>query len=217
MKKTSIAAMIALASVGVHAQTAAPTYQTSFDCSKAVSYSEHAICEDADLAARDLAYWGEFQSARKAVADKKAFHDHAIAAFKERQKCTDTMCVVSWFDENENYIRSLSEDHGVASDAAERKRADDLTALAKKMDSEWQIYTRVGGCQTLSVFEIKAGITPDATTPEQFSAKHWHNAPIQYGHGGEAAEIKTDEGTLFLAHGSKVCNEMAATIQAGGN
>lgn len=228
MKKTILAALIAMASIGAHAQAASDatqgspaspvTYKTSFDCKKASSYSEHTICEDADLAARDSAYWGAFQSARKASADKKAFHDHAVAAFKERQKCDDTACIVSWFDDNEKYIRSLTEAQGVAIDDAASQKRGILTATAKQMDSEWQIYAPARReCETLHVFMMHAGGNPAGIdTPEQFAAYYGHGATVKYGHGGDAAEIDGGDVKFMLAHGTDACNEMAKAIRSDG-
>ncbi|MFM0451662.1 hypothetical protein PQR21_14845 [Paraburkholderia nemoris] len=105
MKQFIIAAALAIASVGAHAQA---TYKTSFDCSKASTYSEHAMCEDKELADADLAYWKKFQAARNAATDKPAFHTHAITAFKYRQQCADRECIVNWFKDQNAYIASLS-------------------------------------------------------------------------------------------------------------
>lgn len=105
MTKIIITAIIALASIGAHAQV---TYKTSFDCAKASTYSEHAMCEDKALADADLAYWKVFQAARNAATDKQAFHNHAITAFKYRQQCADRECIVNWFKDQNAYIASLN-------------------------------------------------------------------------------------------------------------
>jgi hypothetical protein len=108
-----------------------------------------------------------------------------------------------------------------ASDAAS-KRAADMVATAKQMDSEWQIYSPARReCETLTVFFGRiTGRDMGIRTPEQFAAYYRNGdgsgTTIHYGHGGEAAEIDGGDVKYMLAHGTDACNEMAKAIQGDG-
>lgn len=92
------ATAFALSATSAHAQSAAPTYPTSFDCSKAKSDSEHLICENEDLAEKDLRLADLIKKARTAAVDQAAFRQWARNELKDRQKCHDTKCVSDWYD-----------------------------------------------------------------------------------------------------------------------
>lgn len=104
-----------------------------------------------------------------------------------------------------------------ASDAASQ-RAADMVAVAKQMDSEWQIYAPARReCETLTVFFGRiTGRDMGIRTPEQFAAYYGNGVTVHYGHGGEAAEIDDGAGKYMLAHGTDACNEMAKAIQGDG-
>lgn len=93
-----IAAAFAFSATSVHAQSAAPTFPTSFDCSKAKSDSEHLICENGDLAAKDVRLAGLIKKARTVAVDQAAFREWARNELKDRQKCHDAKCVSDWYD-----------------------------------------------------------------------------------------------------------------------
>ncbi|MEX3924490.1 lysozyme inhibitor LprI family protein [Paraburkholderia sp. BR10936] len=93
-----IAAAFPFTATNAHAQPATPTFPTSFDCSKAKSDSEHLICENSDLAAKDVRLAGLIKKARTVAADQAAFKEWARNALKDRQKCHDAKCVSDWYD-----------------------------------------------------------------------------------------------------------------------
>ncbi|MFC0572400.1 hypothetical protein [Paraburkholderia solisilvae] len=98
MKKTVLAVALAMTTASAHAQSAAQTYPTSFDCSKAKSDSEHLICENEDLAAKDVRLADLIKKARTVAADQPAFKEWARNELKDRQKCHDAKCVSDWYD-----------------------------------------------------------------------------------------------------------------------
>ena len=90
------------------------------------------------------------------------------------------------------------------------KKADKLTALAKQMDGEWQIYSPTRhSCETLHLYMGKIQNGPIGIyTPEQFAAFYGDGATVKYGHGGDAAEVDVPGDVFMLAHGTDACNEM---------
>lgn len=160
MKKTLFAALLALAyaSSTAYAQRTDATYTTSFDCTKASNYAEHEICNDKELADTDLAYWKQFQAARNASADKQTFHNHAITAFKYRQKCPDRECIVTWFKEQKKYLASLD----VPSEAT--KTASAATTAVDDSGDDWMAYdTGLHACVRI---QEKLGVS----NPDQYAA-----------------------------------------------
>ncbi|MFM0261549.1 SPOR domain-containing protein [Paraburkholderia sediminicola] len=108
-----------------------------------------------------------------------------------------------------------------ASDAASQ-RAADMVAVAKQMDSEWQIYSPARrDCETLTVFFGRiTGRDMGIRTPEQFAAYYGNGVTVHYGaygQGVKAAEIDDGAGKYMLAHGTEACNEIAAVIQSEGS
>ena len=98
-------------------------------------------------------------------------------------------------------------------------KAVDMVAVAKQMDSEWQIYVPARSeCETLTVFFGRiVGHDMGIRTPEQFAAYYGNGATVHYGaygQGGKAAEIDEGAGKYMLAHGTEACNEIAAVIQS---
>jgi hypothetical protein len=101
---------------------------------------------------------------------------------------------------------------------AASKPAIDFVALAKKMDSEWQIYdTRERRCVVLDVFMGKVGGDINVKTPEQFAAAYGNDAVVHYVDGGEAATVDASDVTFMLAHGTQTCNEIADAQHARGH
>ena len=85
-----------------------PTYETSFDCTKAKSVPESLICHDPILARRDLDLANLFKRARSAAQDKSAFRDQARYQWNVRERtCTDVACLMSWFEEQEAILNDI--------------------------------------------------------------------------------------------------------------
>ncbi|NPT44366.1 hypothetical protein GNZ12_24250 [Paraburkholderia sp. 1N] len=199
MKKIIATAIIALASIGAHAQV---TYKTSFDCAKASTYSEHAMCEDKELADADLAYWKVFQAARNAATDKQAFHNHAITALKYRQQCADRECIVNWFKDQNAYIASLS------APAREPAASPAATQVAKAAQTapagDWFAYDN-GRRACVNIGE----------TPDEFAA-----AISRQGRPGTVAKYENGMAMIYipalgdrqpvtlLANGEKGCTKL---------
>ena len=223
MTKIIITAIIALASIGAHAQV---TYKTSFDCAKASTYSEHAMCEDKALADADLAYWKVFQAARNAATDKQAFHNHAITAFKYRQQCADRECIVNWFKDQNAYIASLDPTAVQQSKPESQPVAEDLSTVAKKMDAAWQIYdVRERRCMVIPVFMYKTlGREVDIDTPEAFASAYGNGVSVKYRPDHQAAVVDNqdlpsdaNQTFFFFAHGTDECNRLAEVMHKDGH
>jgi uncharacterized protein len=111
IKNTLLAVALAVAAASAHSQSAAPTYPTSFDCSRAKSDSEHLICENGDLAAKDVRLADLIKKARTVAVDPAAFKEWARNELKDRQKCHDAKCVSDWYDDQfAEYEDELSSD-----------------------------------------------------------------------------------------------------------
>ena len=208
MTKIIITAIIALASIGAHAQV---TYKTSFDCAKASTYSERAMCEDKALADADLAYWKVFQAARNAATDKQAFHNHAITAFKYRQQCADRECIVTWFKEQNAYIASLN------AQATEHLAAPTPAPVEKAVqvepDGDWFAYDN-GRRACVNIGE----------TPDEFAA-----ALSRQGRPGTVAKYENGMAMIYvpalgdrqpvtmLANGEKGCTKLMQMANMMGN
>ena len=73
-----------------------PGASPSFDCRKASSYAERAICANPALSREDNALDGLYRRALSGP-DAVAARDLARARLRERQACTDLPCVRSWY------------------------------------------------------------------------------------------------------------------------
>ena len=120
------------------ASDAAPaTYTTSFDCSKAKSDSEHLICEDSELAARDVHLAEVVKSAKAAATDRAAFKDHLRQAWNQREReCHDKECVSKWYDDQIDALQAATHPVGDATADVTGERAADNPALTHmKLDN----------------------------------------------------------------------------------
>lgn len=77
MKKSHVVSFLAASIFSLTARAAAPTYPTSFDCSMAKSDSEQLICENEDLAAKDVRLAELIKKARTVAVDQVAFKEWA--------------------------------------------------------------------------------------------------------------------------------------------
>lgn len=86
------------------AQTPAPpstdgsaTYRTSYDCAKAATWSEMAICHNQDLAEDDVRYHDLYRKAEATdlTGEVKA---RGVAALKLRAVCGSVDCLKAWYD-----------------------------------------------------------------------------------------------------------------------
>ena len=59
----------------------------SFDCSKARTFQEKAICSNPDLSQQDENLYAIYKKARKAQANGTEFKKTAKALYKERNRC----------------------------------------------------------------------------------------------------------------------------------
>jgi len=73
-------------------------HATSFDCAKARSFSEHAACDEPDLAALDDTLANAYARAYKMAPDQRAIAADRDAQWRWRQiHCIDNACVLSWY------------------------------------------------------------------------------------------------------------------------
>lgn len=88
----------------------APTFPTSFDCSKAHSDAERLICGDAELAAADVELAAVYARAKAAVSDQTAFHGRTRAQWNYReQTCHDRECLVRWYADQKIALNEMAE------------------------------------------------------------------------------------------------------------
>jgi uncharacterized protein len=99
------------ASAPVEASDATPaTYTTSFDCSKAKSDSEHLICENADLAEKDVQLAEVVKQASAHATDQAAFKDGLRQAWNQREReCHDKDCVSRWYDDQLSALKPVAQ------------------------------------------------------------------------------------------------------------
>lgn len=101
---------------GAPADVGAPTiYETSFDCSKARSISEHLICQDAELAALDRSTSATFSQAKAVASDQKAFAQMIRRNWNWRNKnCVDKTCLVNWYTDEQKQLNDVISGAGQA-------------------------------------------------------------------------------------------------------
>ncbi|MFT4503168.1 DUF4236 domain-containing protein [Caballeronia sp. 15711] len=87
----------------------APTFPTSFDCSKAHSDAEHLICGDAALAAADVELAAVYAKAKAAVSDETAFRARTRAQWNYReQTCHDRECLTRWYTDQNTALNEIA-------------------------------------------------------------------------------------------------------------
>ncbi|MBU9192994.1 hypothetical protein KTD33_00415 [Burkholderia gladioli] len=92
------------------ASTGSGAFAPSFDCSKARSDSEHLICADAELSARDVELASLFARARAAVADKTAFRERTRQQWNYRESaCHDRQCLMRWYDAQRTALSQIAQ------------------------------------------------------------------------------------------------------------
>lgn len=84
------------------------SFAASFDCSKAKSFSEKAICTNPDLSAMDDNLLGLYKSAKNNATDAKAFKDMTRAMWNQREACATEECVRTWYSNAETVYTKLS-------------------------------------------------------------------------------------------------------------
>lgn len=121
----------------VDASDATPaTYTTSFDCGKAKSDSEHLVCENEDLAEKDVQLANLVAKARDSATDQDEFRDGLRRAWNKRQQCHDKECVSSWYDDQIDAFQAATHPVGdTVSDAANERAADNPALTHMKLDN----------------------------------------------------------------------------------
>ena len=121
----------------VDASDATPaTYTTSFDCGKAKSDSEHLVCENEDLAEKDVQLANLVAKARDSATDQDKFRDGLRQAWNKRQQCHDKECVSSWYDDQIDAFQAGTHPVGdTVADAASERAADNLALTHMKLDN----------------------------------------------------------------------------------
>jgi TonB family protein len=114
------------------AAATAPTLTTSFDCSKARSDAEHAICTDPELAAADVELAAIYAKAKSAASDQAAFREHVRQQWNDREKkCHDRDCLVRWYASQKEWFSGiLNSTGGSGSDSQTQTSSNDATAFA---------------------------------------------------------------------------------------
>jgi uncharacterized protein len=101
---------------------------TSFDCAKARSFSEHAACDDPDLAALDDTLADAYSKAYRIAPDQRALAADRDAQWHWRQMhCHDNACVSAWYRRR---IGELEADSVPGSSHARTNAREALPALA---------------------------------------------------------------------------------------
>ncbi len=110
MKTLAYAA--ALATFGALCVTLPSSSQAaSFDCSKAGSANEKAICGDAELSALDDKLGRAFRRARQAATDRRSFRAESDLQWRWReQNCHDRACLLDWYHRRQAELEALAPD-----------------------------------------------------------------------------------------------------------
>ncbi|WP_447885256.1 lysozyme inhibitor LprI family protein [Serratia fonticola] len=93
MKITNLS-ILSLIIIGFSYQTSA----ASFDCTKAKSFAEKTICNDAKLSKDDDELKYAYGKAKASVQDRRAFAEITKTLWNSRERCSDYACVKSWYD-----------------------------------------------------------------------------------------------------------------------
>lgn len=91
----------------------------SFDCTKARTYQEKAICFNPDLSQQDENLYAIYKKAREAQANSPEFKKTAKALYKERNRCKTEECLRDWMIKASDTYRKLAgEDSSVTLEQA---------------------------------------------------------------------------------------------------
>ncbi|QSN63448.1 MULTISPECIES: hypothetical protein [unclassified Caballeronia] len=86
------------------------TYQTSFDCKKALSTPEYLVCHDAELASADLLLAQLVQQVRSIVTDQAALTERLRKQWNYRQqRCLDKPCLAAWYAYERDILIKVAE------------------------------------------------------------------------------------------------------------
>lgn len=103
------AGFVADGSTSQPAQATAPSFATSFDCTKAHSDAEHLICGDAELAADDVELAALYAKAKVAATDQTTFRERTRAEWNYReQTCHDKQCLVRWYADQKVSLSAIA-------------------------------------------------------------------------------------------------------------
>ena len=80
----------------------------SFDCSKARTFQEKAICSNSDLSQQDENLYAIYKKARKAQANGTEFKKTAKALYKERNRCVTEECLRDWMVKASDTYKKLA-------------------------------------------------------------------------------------------------------------
>lgn len=85
----------------------------SFDCTKAASLSEIAICSDNELSKLDDELAGIYRKAKSAAKDHNLFRQQTQAAWKWREEnCRNKKCLLDWYAQRRLALLKISEASG---------------------------------------------------------------------------------------------------------
>lgn len=102
--------ILLLSSTSVLGVLQLPTaHAASFDCSRAGSANEKAICRDAELSALDDQLGRAYRRARQAATDVRAFRSASDAQWRWREdKCHDRDCLLAWYQRRQGELEALA-------------------------------------------------------------------------------------------------------------
>jgi uncharacterized protein len=82
----------------------------SFDCSKAASQTEIAICSDPELSKLDDELSVIYQRAKAKAADQNAFKEQTRAAWQWREaNCRSKACLLDWYAQRKTVLLKLAD------------------------------------------------------------------------------------------------------------
>lgn len=128
----------------------------SFDCGKAASRNEKAICGDPQLSALDDALGQAFRQARNLALDKRAFRAASDAQWRWReQHCSDRACLLDWYRRRQAELTAAAGQADISDQGSVAVPARPAPALRLGLDARqinglapagsmpWPHYTRV--------------------------------------------------------------------------
>lgn len=128
-KKVSRLAVLFGVGLGVVAATASAA--PSFDCSKASTKVEKMICDDSQLADADAKLSDAYSAALKAATDKVEVKHKQIAWVKQRNACSDVVCVQQAYDQRLEELGQLATIADSQAATTEAKTAEMQTNVAQ--------------------------------------------------------------------------------------
>ncbi len=104
------------------------SHATSFDCAKASTLVEKAICSDSQISNLDDLLMQTYKKAMSNSADKKSLKNDQLTWLKNRNKCTDSDCIKNAYEERIKELATLS---------PQNKKLKDIVLGRCHMDSCW--------------------------------------------------------------------------------